>query len=234
LTCKSYTITQVTGFSGTYDYIDCEGVDDYLVPIGAGESITGCFVYCVASSIGTTVTYNGVCSGTSGSSGTSGTSGSSGTSGTSGSSGTGFNTVTNPGDNRILTSDGTSNGAVAESGLTYDGTYLTLIGAQKIQTTTQTGLTTDTTIYTLPTSGGCGAYYEYCITESATDAKRLGTVMAVWDSVGVQFTDTSTPDLNSTTGEFAWDIDISSGNVRLVAKITNGTWTVKLGVRIIY
>ena len=73
-------------------------------------------------------------SGTSGSSGTSGTSGSSGSSGTSGidgtsgSSGTGFNTVTNYSNNRILKSDGTTNGAYANSGLTFDGLTLDVKG----------------------------------------------------------------------------------------------------------
>ena len=67
-------------------------------------------------------------SGTSGTSGQSGTSGTSGTSGASGTSGTGFNTISNPSDNRILTSDGTSNAAVAESNLTFDGSNLVVTG----------------------------------------------------------------------------------------------------------
>ena len=71
-------------------------------------------------------------SGTSGSSGTSGTrgsSGSSGTSGTAGSSGTGFNTITNPADNRVLTSLGTTNTANAEANLTFNGNLMVLNGA---------------------------------------------------------------------------------------------------------
>ncbi len=66
--------------------------------------------------------------GTSGSSGQSGTSGTSGESGTAGTSGTGFNTVSNASDNRILTSDGTTNAANAESNLTFDGSTLNVIG----------------------------------------------------------------------------------------------------------
>jgi hypothetical protein len=66
--------------------------------------------------------------GTAGSSGTSGTSGANGTSGTAGTSGTGFTTVATPGDNRILTSDGTVNAAVGESNLTFDGSTLTVTG----------------------------------------------------------------------------------------------------------
>jgi hypothetical protein len=57
-----------------------------------------------------------------------GTSGTSGESGTSGTSGTGFNTISNPGNNRLLTSDGTTNAADAESNLTFDGTNLSVNG----------------------------------------------------------------------------------------------------------
>jgi hypothetical protein len=67
-------------------------------------------------------------SGTSGANGSSGTSGVNGSNGSSGTSGTGFTTVVNAADNRILTSDGTSNSAVAETNLTFDGTTLTLTG----------------------------------------------------------------------------------------------------------
>ena len=73
-------------------------------------------------------------SGSSGSSGTDGTSGTSGTSGTDGSSGssgvdgTGFNTISNPGNNRVITSDGSTNSANAESNITFDGNDLTVNG----------------------------------------------------------------------------------------------------------
>jgi hypothetical protein len=67
-------------------------------------------------------------SGTSGTSGESGTSGTSGESGTSGTSGTGFNTISNFADNRILTSNNDSNSATAESNLTFDGNILSVYG----------------------------------------------------------------------------------------------------------
>ena len=79
-------------------------------------------------------------SGNSGSSGTSGNSGSSGTSGvngTSGTSGTGFSTISNASNNRVLTSDGTSNAAVAESNLTFDGTLLTITGNETVTGTSK-------------------------------------------------------------------------------------------------
>jgi len=65
--------------------------------------------------------------GASGSSGTSGSSGSSGTSGSSGSSGTsGVATITNLGDNRVLTSTGTQGEANAEQKLQFNGTVLSV------------------------------------------------------------------------------------------------------------
>lgn len=49
-----------------------------------------------------------------------------GLAGTSGTSGTGFSTISNPSNNRVLTSDGTVNAAVAESNLTFNDTTNTL------------------------------------------------------------------------------------------------------------
>jgi hypothetical protein len=66
-------------------------------------------------------------SGGTGTRGTSGTSGT-GTSGTRGTSGTGFSSILTPGNNRVLTSDGATNSAVAETNLTFDGSILTVNG----------------------------------------------------------------------------------------------------------
>ena len=132
-----------------------------------------------------------------------------------------------------MTSDGTPNGAIAQSGFTYDGTYLNLIGSQRIQSDVETNVTTSTVLYEIPVSSGCGAYFDYCIVESG-GAKRLGTVMTTWDGSGASWTDTSTPDLNSTTLGLGFTVTVGGGNVRFNSDITNGTWTVRLSVRIIY
>jgi hypothetical protein len=73
-----------------------------------------------------------------------------GESGTSGTSGTGFNTVSNPADNRVLTSDGTTNAAVAESNLTFNGTILNITrtsGNGSLYGTGDLVLETDSTFY---------------------------------------------------------------------------------------
>ena len=102
-------------------------------------------------------------SGTSGSTGSSGTSGSTGSSGTSGSTGagvpvggtsgqvlakidatnyntqwvdtTGGATITNYGNNRVITSDGTTTGLVGETNMTFDGSMLNVTGSMKLSGT---------------------------------------------------------------------------------------------------
>jgi hypothetical protein len=79
--------------------------------------------------------------GTNGTSGSSGSSGSSGTSGSSGSSGVGFNAIQTPALTRVLTSDGTTTGAIAQSGLTYNGSQLTVSGNTYTSGLTATSVT---------------------------------------------------------------------------------------------
>jgi len=132
-----------------------------------------------------------------------------------------------------LLSDGTTNGAIAQSGFTYDGTYLSLIGTQRIQSDVETNITSNSVLYEIPTSSGCGAYFDYCITESG-GAKRLGTVMATWDNSGAAWTDSSTPDLNGSTIGIGLNVIVSGGNVQFNSVVASGTWTIRLAVRIIY
>jgi hypothetical protein len=63
---------------------------------------------------------------------------------------------------------------------------------------------------------------------------RAGTVMTVWDSSSATFNDTSTPDLNGSTLGFVFDVIISGSNLLLRANVTSGTWSVKVGTRIIF
>jgi hypothetical protein len=88
-------------------------------------------------------------------------------------------------------------------------------------------------IYDVPVLSGCGAFFDYCVV-SNTGAKRLGTVMATWDNSGAAWTDTSTPDLNSSTLGIGFTVNVSGGNVQFNTVVTSGTWTIRLSVRIIY
>jgi hypothetical protein len=93
------------------------GIDIALNPIIVGNGTL---------SNNATYTISWVFNGRDGFNGSSGTSGTRGTSGSSGTSGEGFNAITNPLDNRILTSIGTTTGANAESNATFNGNTLSL------------------------------------------------------------------------------------------------------------
>lgn len=58
--------------------------------------------------------------------------------------------------------------------------------------------------------------------------------MATWDNSGAAWTDTSTPDLNSSTLGIAFTVNVSGGNAQLNTVVTSGTWTIRLAVRVIY
>lgn len=94
------------------------------------------------------------------------------------------------------------------------------------------GITSDMVLYEIPTLGGCGAYFDYCITEE-NGAKRLGTVISTWDGLGAVYTDTSTPDLNSSTFGFEFDVVVSETGTQLISKITEGNWSISLNIKIL-
>ena len=139
-------------------------------------------------------------------------------------------------DNEILTSDG-SGGITSETNFTYSsGTnnVLTLTASyNKVNTKTYDNLTSDQTIDSFTTDFGCASIFEYCITESG-GAKRMGQVYATWDSSSATYTDISTPDLNSSTADFIWKVEVINNNLVLVAVIVSGSWNVLVATRIIF
>ena len=104
---------------------------------------------------------------------------------------------------------------------------------KRIQSDVNTGVTSSTYLYEIPTLSGCGAFFDYCVTESG-GAKRLGTVMATWDGSSATCNDTSTPDLNSSTIGLGFTVTLSGANVRFNSVVTSGTWTIRLAVRVVY
>lgn len=149
------------------------------------------------------------------------------------------NFVENYGPNRVLISDGTIEGIVAQSGLTYDGT-LTLYGDsrnygnQYIESASGSSITTGTTIVeTIPCVSGSSAHFDYFI-KGDSNQIRSGFVLAAWNCSGTTYTETSTPDLNGSTNGISFNVDVSSNLVRLNAVVTLGTWDVKVGSRIIF
>jgi hypothetical protein len=171
-----------------------------------------------------------------GTSGSSGSSGSSGIDGPTGPTGAGFNTVANYGTNRLLVSDNTASGATAQSNLTFDGTNLSLTGNYYINSASPTGLNSGSSPYyilSIDKSLGSAAYFDYSVSNTSTGAYRSGTVMTIWNGTNSTYTDTSTPDLGASTLGIEFSTDINGANLRLIATVTTGTWSVRIGARVI-
>jgi hypothetical protein len=88
------------------------------------------------------------------------------------------------------------------------------------------GMTGTTDILTIDKSLGDSMKLEYHTTNSL-GYKRTGTLMIVWDSVGAQFTDYSSEDLNGLTDDIEFTSIISGSNLLVTATITGDTWDVK-------
>jgi hypothetical protein len=142
---------------------------------------------------------------------------------------------------RVLTSDGTTDGAIAQSGLTYDGNTLkvsgdtTIYGNQYIHSAEPNPIstTTGTTVQIIPVSSGMSVNFNYVVKESG-GAMRAGTVIAVWNSSTAGYTDFSTTDIVASTLPISFIVDVFGTDVRLRAVITSGTWTIKVGTEIIF
>jgi hypothetical protein len=65
---------------------------------------------------------------------------------------------------------------------------------------------------------------------------RSGTVMAVWNALGTAagYTDYSTTDILGSTLGISFDVTATAPSVSLIASVTSGTWTVKVGTRVIF
>jgi hypothetical protein len=107
-------------------------------------------------------------------------------------------------------------------------------GSKYQQSALGSSLTTGTSIVTtIPTSSGCSATFDYCVTESG-GAMRAGTVMSVWNNSTAGFTDYSTTDIVGSTSGISFTVDVSGGNARLNAVITSGTWSIKVSTNVIF
>ena len=120
------------------------------------------------------------------------------------------------------------------SGNTVSTVTLTVNGIQYIESVSATSInTTGVTISSIPTVSGSSAHFEYVVTNSS-GYTRAGIVMCVWDNTSTTFNDVSTPDLNGSTLGFSWNVIVSGSNLILRANATSGTWTIKVGTRIIF
>ena len=74
------------------------------------------------------------------------------------------------------------------------------------------------------------AFFDFVIKKGTN--VRSGTVYACHDGTNVEFTETSTQDLGDTSN-VTLSVDISSGNMRLLATVTSDDWSVKSLVKAI-
>jgi hypothetical protein len=105
-------------------------------------------------------------------------------------------------------------------------------GILYINTDTQGTVSSNSTVSTVPKSSGKSAFFDYYIDNGTS--LRCGTVMAVWDGSGnTRYTDTSSGDLNGSTSGLSFSVDVDGSDVRLLANITSGIWTIKTSTRVL-
>ena len=87
---------------------------------------------------------------------------------------------------------------------------------------------TTTNIYSIPTSAYTGAFFEYTV--SGGTNLRAGYIMSIFDSSNVNFTESTTTSIGSTS-DINFNMSISSGDVVLSASATTTNWVVKTIIR---
>ena len=107
--------------------------------------------------------------------------------------------------------------AISQSLLQYSSTTAVTVGAP-------------VNIASFPTSSYRAGFFDY-VAFSSTNA-RAGTVMAVWNGANVEFNETSTNDIG-TTSALTLSASLSGANIRLQGVSTSGTWTVETLARLI-
>jgi hypothetical protein len=105
------------------------------------------------------------------------------------------------------------------------GTYL----APSLNTTSRvTANSGTTTVYTIPQSAYTGAFFEYTVSDGTN--LRAGNIMSIWSGVTVNFTETQTTDIGSTSA-IAFTMSANTTNVVLQTSATTNNWTVKTIIR---
>ena len=128
----------------------------------------------------------------------------------------------------ILTSDLTVTGslsvtgsAVIEGDLLIDSSLLSYQENLDVDTGTET-------VASVATADYDAAFFDFLIASGSN--LRAGTVYSVHDGTNVEFTETSTQDLG-TTSDVTLAVDISGGDLRLRATTTSDNWIIKSLVR---
>jgi hypothetical protein len=105
------------------------------------------------------------------------------------------------------------------------GTYL----APSLNTTSMvTANSGTTTVYTIPQSAYTGAFFEYTVSDGTN--LRAGNIMSIWSGVTVNFTETQTTDIGSTSA-IAFTMSANTTNFVLQTSATTTNWIVKTIIR---
>jgi hypothetical protein len=64
----------------------------------------------------------------------------------------------------------------------------------------------------------------------------MGQVYTTWNNSNAVYTDVSSPDLNGSTSNFVWKVQVNggTGDVELVAVISGDTWDILVSTRIVF
>ena len=117
----------------------------------------------------------------------------------------------------------TSGGVFVEGEIKIDSALLDNQENTDVDTGTETVANVAIATYT-------AAFFDFVIKK--TTNVRSGTVYACHDGTNVEFTETSTQDLGDTS-DVTLSVDISGGNMRLLATTTSDDWSVKSLIRAI-
>ena len=98
-----------------------------------------------------------------------------------------------------------------------------------------TSKTSTFVVFSVPDTSGTAVFFDYYAINTTSSAYRSGTVMVVWNATAntAEFTDTSTNDLGGSTAGLIFSVAITSNNLELTATISTGTWTIKIGARVL-
>ena len=94
-----------------------------------------------------------------------------------------------------------------------------------IQETINSG---QSTLYSIPISAYTGAFFEY--TAKNTAGVRAGSIMSVFSGSSVEFNETTTNDIGSTTN-LTFDMSVTGTSANLLVSATTNNWEIKTIIR---
>ena len=191
------------------------------------------FLFYPTGKIGSGITGSNGSTGATGSTGPTGSNGTNGATGATGATGGGINGTGTMYKIPVFSSDI----EITNSSITDNGSLVTIEsntqidGLLYVNSNTQSGVSGGA-IATIPKSSGSSAFFDYWATNGT--GSRCGTVMVVWNSSNnTKFTDTSSGDLDGSTKNLILSVDIIGSDVRLIATVLSGVWTIKTGIRVL-